>query len=156
MKGTQGTPNTIILPTQGTPNTITLPTQGTPNTITLPTQGTPTTRNRTGLEECRLRCRKIHPKRCNPLTTINCKRCSTHVTQWLILNCDSISVLRFLSALDASARKLEVRQCFLNLYYILGYWGLSIKASVGPSKLCATIVHLREQLFFASSLHHAA
>ena len=25
----------------------------------------------------------------NPLTAINCKRCSTHVTRWLFLNCDS-------------------------------------------------------------------
>ena len=33
---------------------------------------------------------------------------------------------------------------------------LSIKASVGPSNLSATIIHLREQLFLASSLHHAA
>ena len=33
----------------------------------------------------------------------------------------AISVLRFVSALDASARKLEVRKCFLKLYYILGY-----------------------------------
>ena len=25
----------------------------------------------------------------NPLTAINCNRCSTHVTRWLFLNCDS-------------------------------------------------------------------
>ena len=33
---------------------------------------------------CVNQCRHL-----NPLTAINCKRCSTHVTRWLLLNCDS-------------------------------------------------------------------